>query len=166
MLNVQCRCGATYRVPEDMVGNNAKCQCCGTVFMILDAAGAVVTPPRRTDSQRKAKRARENALLAKYEKRGRKTLDDRIAERQKDALERERMTHAVRHVLIGIACLVCGTISYFVLNALQDGGVAPRIVWPLVWLQGQYWVPVLLDIPGVYNLYLAYWFLTRPSNVG
>ena len=121
-------------------------------------------PPQRSNAEEE-KRKREDALLKKYGNSGEKTLDERIAERQKLTTDENRLTNAIKHVLIGLACFAAAIVTYFVLSALQNGGVAPRIVWPFVWLQGQYWVPILLAIPGCYNLFLAYWFMKRPSNV-
>ena len=50
-----------------------------------------VPPQSRVNRHVKKKRAEEDALLAKYSKGGGKTLDERIAERQKESTERDRV---------------------------------------------------------------------------
>lgn len=113
----------------------------------------------------KKKRAEEDALLAKYSKGGGKTLDERIAERQKESTERDRVPNAIKHFSIAIGCVVCSVIAFLVLGALENGGFAPRIVWLFVFTKGKYWVPVLLIGTAVYHCFLAFWYLNRKSNV-
>ncbi|MEM7456526.1 MAG: hypothetical protein AAF456_19430 [Planctomycetota bacterium] len=51
-------------------------------------------------------------------------------------------------------------------NLEQNGSVSLRIIWLFVMIGGKYWVPPLIVLFGIYQLFLAVWTLTRTVNAG
>ena len=189
-MKLKCGCGAVYQVRPELAGKKLKCRKCQTVFLVPESQGSkagrpkpapaqgghwaplnrsqtttkpeVKTRPKKKSSSTKADR--EAALLAQYSGNGQKTLDERMAERQRETMEDNRLTNCVKHALIGLGCFIAAVAVFFILESLENGGVAPRIVWLFVWTGGKWWIPPALVMAGAYNSLLAYWFMVRSSN--
>lgn len=153
VAKISCPCGASYKSSPKLAGKKVRCKRC---------KGLIHVPAAKKSSR---KRSREDKALSKYAGSGKMSLDERMALRQRETMEEERVPNAVKHVLIGIGCLIAAVVVYFVLNALENGGVAPRIVWVFVLLKGKFWIPPLLGIVGLYQFFMAYWYLFRTLNV-
>lgn len=155
-MRVKCECGTSYQPSPKLAGKKVRCKKCSAIIQI---------PATASPSPQSRKRQQQDALLEKFAGSGSTTLDERMAQRQKQTLEDERIPNVVKHTLLGLGCLGAAAIVYFGLNALENGGIAPRIVWLFVLLKGKFWIPPLLVLTGGYQFFLAYWFLQRSSNV-
>ena len=160
-MNIRCSCGAGYQVTANLAGKQVRCKKCNEVFVVPANSPSTaevpegITRPNRKKQKTPAelKREKEDALLAKFSKSKKKSSEDFIADNIRDGFEEQQHSAAVRNVFIGPVCIVLAVMSYFLLASLENGGVAPRIVWVFVLLKGKYWVPPLIFIFGAWSLF-------------
>ena len=152
-MNVRCSCGAAYKVGANLSGKKIRCKKCSAVFVVPKKAADTAAPATRQVRKKQKtpaelKREKEDALLAKFANSKKKSSEDFIADNIRDSFEEQKHSAAVRNVFIGPACIVLSILSYFLLSSLENGGIAPRIVWLFVMLKGKYWMPPVLFIIG------------------
>lgn len=175
-MKIQCQCGAKYEVPDSTASRQFRCKKCAqviTVSPVASAAAASGSPAKPTvstttvpNAEELKRRAREDAILARFTSQPRQpTLEDRIAQRHRDSIESNRFSNSVKYNLIGVACIAVAIGSYIIMDRLEGGGVAPIIVWVLLWIGGKWWVPALLILIGVWHLLLGIGALTKIVDI-
>ena len=173
-MRVQCSCGAVYQLKSSFAGKRFACKKCGAAVKVpmhsrsTGAAGSKSRAPeaatrnsprhqpQRPKSAAELKAEREEALLAKYSEGDGSSLEDRIAERQRERIEDDRYIQGAKHIIIGVVCLAFAVGAFLLFHYLeQHGGVVPRIVAVLFWLGGKWWVPAVLALIGAFQLFIG-----------
>lgn len=175
-MRVQCSCGAVYQLKSSFAGKRFACKKCGAGVKVplhsrspgMQTAGSTSRAPQgatrnssRQQSQRprtaaELKAEREEALLQQYSQGDGSSLEDRIAERQRERIEDDRYVQGAKHIIIGIVCFAFAIGAFLLFHYLeQHGGVVPRIVAVLFWLGGKWWVPAVLALIGAFQLFIG-----------
>ena len=125
-MKAECSCGAAYKLPDKFAGKRVKCKKCGQAFKVpelgtlasgddllsMDASSLGVPVERKSNDERaKQKRAKEDALLAKFE--GKTSTEDFIANNCRDALLQGRHDRAVYKLFFGAGLILPGSEQSF-----------------------------------------------------
>ena len=87
-------------------------------------------------------------------------------QRERDSIESDRVSNGLTFVIIGVLCVIGAVLLFVGLNYLaNNGGRVPRIVWLIVMLRGEYWLPPLLGLYGIYKAVIGIMALTNKIDI-
>lgn len=163
-MKVRCSCGATYNVPENYAGRKVKCKKCNESFIAGGGSGQPVTRPVKRKKKPLSKAEREEALLNKFSSGS--SLEERMDQRARDTIESERTSNGLSYIAVGVALLVAAIPVWFGLNYLaQNGGRVPTVVALLVLLRGEWWVPPIMALIGLYKMLIGTLALMKKIDI-
>jgi len=163
-MKVSCSCGAKYNVPENFAGRKVKCKKCKESFIAGGGSGQPVTRPVKRKKKQLSKSEREDALLKKHSSGS--NLEERMAQRERDTIEADRTSNGLTLIAIGAMFLLGSILAWFGLSYLaENGGRVPRIVALLVLLRGEWWVPGLMVLMGLYKIFIGILVLMKRVDV-
>lgn len=181
-MKIRCECGAIYNVPETTCGKNVECKRCSTTFVCptpppkpdfgladRNVPGTFVRSRNAKGKSEQRTDAQEGAILKKFMSEE-KSLEDRMRERRENSIEEDRTANAVRYMIVGACWLVGAVVLGFVLFATSSAFATGRgrirvIALLLVGLGGQYWLPPIVGLFGVYKITIGVLTLFRVVDI-
>jgi hypothetical protein len=161
-LQVQCACGASYRVGEDWRGRKVRCQRCRAVFAVAPEEAIPEVPievideetrrarvieqeepprqPRKKDTPKRKKRRRDEPEHERW-----MTLDERLAMRRAMSTRPDEVRRGWRFLYSGLALIACGVLFTSLLAAIEAeaGFVGGRGFISIVYAIAGIWGPLL-----------------------
>ncbi|QEG23311.1 hypothetical protein [Mariniblastus fucicola] len=174
-MKIRCECGAVYNVPEATGGKNVRCKQCDTMFV------CPTPPPRPTSSGKKVPgtfarsagakskssqrtSAEEDAILRKFMSEE-SSLEDRMRDRRLNSIEEDRTSNSIRFIVVGCLWLVAAVIVGVALFKIGSFTRIPLILAFVYGLGGQYWLPPLMGVFGVYKFIIGVMSFTRVLDI-
>ncbi len=176
-MKIRCECGAIYNVPESTCGKNVQCKKCGTTFVCptpppkvsfnagvktetQNVPGTFASSPYARSKSKQAPPEDQDAILKKYMSEE-KSLEDRLRERRENSIETDRTSNSISFIIVGCIWIIAGILIGISMFWMASFTRIPIFFAWIYGLGGQYWLPPLLCLYGIYKIVIGVMSLMR-----